>query len=181
MSPYVIVDTSNDGDPESRPNTAAKVIIYDGDVVPVFSSRELTLEFIRTHHSAEESTRLMQFEVDPIRLAVLVDGPEHEHLYLIFDPVDASPGRWTSARKPMSAQAYRRYMRELVRGVKKLFAEGREKLGEQIPDPEERERILAVWGVLQADSLAANARACAEEHHSVDDLWSREDPDSPTY
>lgn len=111
----------------------------------------------------------------------MVGDPEHEHLYLIFNPVDASPGQWTSARKPMSVQAYCRYMKELVRGVKKLFAEGRENLGEQIPDTEERERILAVWGVLQTDSLAANARACAEEHHSADGFWSREDPDSLPY
>lgn len=61
MSPYVIVDTSNDEDTECRSNAAVKVIIYDDNVVPVFSSRELTLEFIRAHHSAEESTRLMLF------------------------------------------------------------------------------------------------------------------------
>ena len=181
MSPYVIVDASIYENSKPQPSTAVAVIIYDDDVLPVFTSRELTEEFIRAHHAAEEPTRPMPFEIDPIKLAVMVGDPEHGHVYMVFNPVTASPGRWTSAREPMSVNAYRLYIRELTRGVQKLLAEGREIFGDQVPDPEERERLVAVWGFLQADKLAADARACVEEHQLEDGSWLREEPDSLAY
>ena len=181
MSPYVIVDPSNDGDRESRPNTAIKVIIYDDNVLPVFSSLELSLSFIRAHHSTEEPARPMPFEIDPIKLAVMVGGPQHRHLSMVFDPVAAAPGRWTSAKKPMSVSAYRRYMIELARGVKKLFAEGRTNLESSGLSPEKREKLLAVWGILQAEKVATDARARVGEWEIEDGSWIREEPDPPAH
>ena len=181
MSPYIIVDASIYKNSSPQPSTAVAVIICDDDVLPVFSSREFAQDFIKTHHSAEEPTLPKPFEIDPITLAVMVGGPQHRHLSIVFDPVAASPGRWTSARKPMSVNAYCRYIMELVHGVKQLSAEGRERLGDQVSNPEEREKLVAVWAGLQAEKVAADARARVGEWEIEDDCWSREEPDSPTH
>ena len=176
MSLYVIVDASIYENSRPQPSTAVAVIVYD-DVLPVFSSRDFAQDFIKTHHSAEEPTSPMPFQIHLIKLADIVGGPQHRHLSMVFDPVAASPGRWTSAKKPMSVSAYRRYMIELARGVKKLFAEGRTNLESSGLSPEKREKLLAVWGILQAEKVATDARARVGEWEIEDGSWIREEPD----
>jgi hypothetical protein len=180
VSPYVIVDASTYENSRPQPSTAVAVIVYD-DVLPVFSSRDFAQDFIKTHHSAEEPTSPMPFEIDLIKLADMVGGPQHRHLSIVFDPVAASPGRWTSAKKPISVSAYRRYMIELVRGVRKLFAEGRKNLEGSGLNPEKREELLAVWGILQAEKVATDVRARVGEWEIEDGSWIREEPSSPTH
>jgi hypothetical protein len=180
VSPYVIVDASIYENSRPQPSTAVAVIVYD-DVLPVFSSRDFAQDFIKTHHSAEEPTSPMPFEIDQIKLADMVGGPQHRHLSMVFDPVAASPGRWTSAKKPMSVSAYRRYILELARGVKKSFAEGRTNLEGQGLSPEKREKLLAVWGILQAEKVATDARARVGEWEIEDGSWIREEPDPPAH
>jgi hypothetical protein len=181
VSPYVIGDASIFENSRPQPSTAVAVIVYDDDVLPVFSSRDFAQDFIKTHHSAEEPTSPMPFEIDPIKLAVMVGGPQHRRLSMVFDPVAASAGRWTSAKKPMSVSAYRRYILELARGVKKLFAEGRKNLEGSGLNPEKREELLAVWGILQAEKVATDARARVGEWQIEDGSWIREEPSSPTH
>jgi hypothetical protein len=181
VSPYVIADASIYENSRPQPSTAVAVIIYDEDVLPVFSSRESTQDFIRTHHSVEEPTLPTPFEIDPIKLAVMVGGPQHRHLSMIFNPVAASQGRWTSAKKPMSVSAYRRYVMELARGVKKLFAEGRKNLEGSGLSPEKREDLLADWGILQAEKVATDVRARVGEWEIEDGSWIREEPDPPVH
>jgi hypothetical protein len=179
VSPYIIVDASIYENSRPQPSTAVAVIIYDDDVLTVFSSWDFAQDFIRTHHSAEEPIRPMPFEIDPIRLAVMVGGPQHRHLSMVFDPVAAAPGRWTSTKKPISVSAYRRYMIELARGVKRLFAEGRTNLEGSGMSPEKREDLLAVWGILQAEKIATDVRARVGEWEIEDGSWTREEPDPP--
>ena len=81
----------------------------------------------------------------------------------------------------MSVKAYCRHIKELVHGVKQLSAEGRERLGDRVSNPEEREKRVAVWAVLQAEKVAADARARVGEREIEDGYWSREEPDSPTH
>jgi hypothetical protein len=180
VSPYVIVDASIYENSRPQPSTAVAVIIYD-DVLPVFSSQDFAQDFIKTHHSAEELPSPMPFEIDLIKLADMVGGPQHRHLSMVFDPVAASPGRWTSAKKPISVCAYRRYMIELVRGVRKLFAEGRTNLEGSGLNPEKREKLLAVWGILQAEKVSTDVRARVGEWEVEDGSWIREEPDPPAH
>lgn len=172
MSLYVIVN-----DPSSDPHasTDVKVRIYDSDILPVFNSLETLQEFVAFQHSADEPIQPTPFEIDAFELAVKVEmlGATAGLKFLIFDPVAAFEGRWVGPEKPISVNFYCRDMLEAVRGVKRLFAEGEAKLGDRASTPEGREELL-VWCVLQAEKIADDARARAEEWENQDDAWYRE-------
>jgi hypothetical protein len=93
--------------------------------------------------------------------------------FLIFNPVAAFEGRWVGPEKPISVSAYRRYIIEVAHGVKRLFAEGKTKLGDRASTPEGQDELL-VWCALQAEKVSGNARALAEEWENQDDTWHRE-------
>jgi hypothetical protein len=60
-------------------------------------------------------------------------------------------------------RSYCRYISELARGTKRLFAEGRAKLGDGGDSPGELSELVSVWVALQADKVDADARARMQE------------------
>lgn len=178
MSFYVIVAATTAGNPDPSGTTSVKAVIYDDDVLPVFSSLESLWRFVGSSHSANNLVRPVPHKVNPVELAVMVEQWQARGLrYLVFDPASASAGRWQSAKKPMSVSAYRRYIVELAREVKKLRAEGEARFGDRFSGRDGRQELLA-WCALRAKEVTANARARAGEWETEDDSWY-EDPDPP--
>jgi hypothetical protein len=81
---------------------------------------------------------------------------------LVVDPKISASGNWILQDDPWSVNSYRRYILELARGTKRLFAEGRAKLGDECDSPEELSELVSVWVALQAVKVDADARARME-------------------
>lgn len=162
---YLVAHDPSGENRDPRANTDVQVKIYAEDVLPVFTSVESFSWFVRARHSGPDRIRLVPLETDPIGLAITVERLEATAglRRLIFDPRISYSGRWLYLQDPVPVGAYRRYIAELARGTKRLFAEGRARLGDEFPDPEERDELLSIWVASQADELDADARARAEE------------------
>ena len=181
MSFYVIVDAATSRNLDPGANTNVEVMIYADAVLPVFKQRESLLEFARAQHSAQDPFRPTPLEVDPLRLVAMVQDLQATTglRSLVFDPVIGSLGEWILPEDPWSVSAYCRYMVELARITKRLFAEGRAKLGDEFSSPEELNKAVAVWVALQADKVNADARARMQEWEIEDGSWD-ENSDIPT-
>jgi hypothetical protein len=165
VSPYVIVDAASSRNLDPGVDTDVEVLIYVHDVLPVFTSPEALAEFARAQHPAHDSIRPTPLEVDPLRLATMVEDLETTAglRSMVFNPKISPSGYWISEKGPMSVSSYCRYMLELARGTKRLLAEGRAKLGERCSSLEERDELVRVWVALQADKVSDDARARVEE------------------
>lgn len=71
MSPYVIVDTTENKNLDLHADTGVDVMIYLDDVLPVFTSQQSLWEFVQAWHSEQNPIRATPLEVDPITLATM--------------------------------------------------------------------------------------------------------------
>jgi hypothetical protein len=157
----VIADAASSRNLDPGPHTDVDVILYLDGVLPVFTSLKSLSEFARAQHPAEDPTCATPLAVDPIRLARMAGEIEGVKL-LVVDPKISASGNWILQDDPWSVNSYRRYILELARGTKRLFAEGRAKLGDECDSPEELSELVSVWVALQAVKVDADARARME-------------------
>lgn len=165
MPLYVIADAASSRNLDPGSHTDVEVMVYLDCILPVFNSRESLSEFARAQHPAEDPIRPTPLEVDPLRLATMAQdlGMTAGLKALVFDPEIRADGAWILQDDPCPVISYYRYMSELVRGTKKLFAEGRAKLGDECDSPGELSELVSVWVARQADKVNADARARMQE------------------
>ena len=167
MPQYVIVDSAASKNAPPGAHTGEDVMVYLDGVLPLFTSQESLSEFARVVHPAGDPVWPTPLEVDPIRLAIMSSELEGVKA-LVVDPEISSSGRWIIQDGPWSVRSYHRYIVELARAIKRLRAEGEEKLRGECSDSEELTKMVSVWITLQADKVDADARARVEEWETED-------------
>jgi hypothetical protein len=162
VSPYVIVDAVTSRNLIPGAHTDVDLMVYLDGVLPVFTSQESLSEFARAQHPAGDPIQPTPLEVDPIRLAIMARELASVKA-LVVDPKISPSGTWIAQDNPRSASSYCRYIVELARTVKRLHAEGKDKLRDVCSDAEDLDKMVSVWVALQADKVNADARARVEE------------------
>ena len=169
MTHYVIVDASTSRNVAPGARTDVDVIVYCGDVLPVFTSQESLSEFARVLHPAGDPFWPPPLEVDPIRLATMASELEGVKR-LAFDPTIRPSGTWIVQDKPWPVRAYCRYVDELDRKVSRMRAEVKERHREKCSDPEYLDGIANIWVALHFDEVEAGVRTRDEEWEIEDGL-----------
>jgi len=167
--PYYVIPEDLDGG-GSKPQARAK--IYDG-VLPVFTSPGSFGWFVRAMYPTRVSSRLTPLEPDVLGLAYMAAELEESAglKWLLFDPRISRNREWLYLKEPVSVGSFCRYLAEMCRGTKRLFAEGRAKLNFEHFSSEERDDALKVWVAIRGEKIKADARARTGEWEFEDDPW----------
>jgi hypothetical protein len=142
----------------------------DESILPVFTSMNRFWAFADDYLTGDDSIESSTFPIDPFRLAEIIEPwmEMGELGFLVFNPTAVSPGKFSSAREPIPAAHYCRFVGEIRPEIRRAARQAEAKFGPAIPGSAAEKKAME-WLGPRLEGLADSAGA------RVDEWWESRD------
>lgn len=173
MSIYPIIDMASMNLEDSGGGYKTEFVALKGeagDVLPVFTSVDRCKAFVNDFFARDDPTQPSTFPMDVFLLAEMIEPwMEAGGLgFLLFDPMVVSPGKCGSAREPIPAAHFCRFISEIRPEIEQTARETEARFGAHVPESVAEKEALR-WVMPRLERLADSAGAM------VDEWWESRD------